>query len=162
MIDEPSTHNNYLSEHIALLAGSYEKLTGRSFTTTVQNASELAKIVYTAHFALLSHNIASDPLFNYANLTAQHLFDMDWQEFITTPSRLSAEQPNREERERLLERVKQHGFINDYSGTRIAADGRRFFIEQATVWNVVDKQGIYRGQAAMFSKWKDIDCDASY
>ncbi len=42
------------------------------------------------------------------------LFEMTWDQFVLTSSRLSAEPLERRERERLLERVSVHGFVNDY------------------------------------------------
>jgi hypothetical protein len=41
---------------------------------------------------------------------------------------------------------------------RIAKDGSRFLIEQATVWNVVDvtKPENVLGQAVVIKKWKPI------
>ncbi|WP_295386086.1 MEKHLA domain-containing protein [uncultured Thiodictyon sp.] len=44
--------------------------------------------------------------------------------------------------------------INDYSGVRVAASGRRFMIENACVWNLADAGGGYRGQAATFAHWR--------
>ncbi|HVN42283.1 MAG TPA: MEKHLA domain-containing protein, partial [Steroidobacteraceae bacterium] len=82
------------------------------------------------------------------------LFERGWEELVGLPSRLSAEAPAREERERLLERVGAHGFIDDYSGVRIAQSGRRFRILRATVWNVLDPAGERIGQAATFSEWE--------
>jgi hypothetical protein len=41
------------------------------------------------------------------------------------------------ERDRLLARVRAHGFIDDYQGVRIAKDGTRFRISGAMVWMVV-------------------------
>jgi hypothetical protein len=73
-----------------------------------------------------------------------------------TPSRLTAEAPNREERARLLEVVTKRGFIDDYSGVRISKSGRRFKISRATVWNLVSENGEPHGQAATFSDWKFI------
>ena len=51
----------------------------------------------------------------------------------------------------LLQEVTTHGFISEYSGIRIAADGRRFRIRGALVWNVYDDRGDAAGQAAMFA-----------
>ncbi len=53
----------------------------------------------------------------------------------------------------MLERVTRDGFIDDYAGVRISARGRRFRIEQAVVWNLVDRVGRHHGQAATFSHW---------
>jgi predicted DNA-binding protein (UPF0251 family) len=79
---------------------------------------------------------------------------MSWAELTRTPSRLTAEAPNREERARLLAEVAARGFIDDYSGIRISKTGRRFRIAQATVWNLLSETGQPCGQAAMFSRWE--------
>ena len=56
------------------------------------------------------------------------------------------------ERDRLLARVRAHGFIDDYEGVRIAKDGPRFGISGAVVWMVV-VEGATHGQAALFREW---------
>jgi len=56
-----------------------------------------------------------------------------------------------QERQALLDRVRRHGFIDDYAGIRISAEGRRFRISGATVFELHDKSGIRRGQAAVFA-----------
>ena len=144
-----------LVPHLMLLLDSYSRLTGRQLLAFELSLPEgLAEAFDRAPFALVSHGTEVDPVFNYGNQTALDLFGMDWQTFTALPSRYSAEQPNREARERLLYEVKTHGFIDNYSGVRIANDGRRFMIERATVWNLVDGQGQYHGQAAMFADWR--------
>jgi hypothetical protein len=45
--------------------------------------------------------------------------------------------------------VTRDGFVTGYSGVRVTKSKRRFRIEHATVWQLIDEQGIYRGQAAM-------------
>ena len=144
-----------LTAHLKRLCESYERLTGRRLIEACAE-TELIGRMDRAPFALVSHDVAPDPVFNYGNATALALFAMTWDEFTALPSRYSAEQPNRAERERLLRAVKTHGYVDDYSGVRIAKDGRRFMIEQATVWNVIDEDGSYRGQAAVFSRWHEI------
>lgn len=144
----------HLSDHVLLLADSYARLSGRQLLAGA-DTQELAYHVWQAPFALVSHGTEADPVFNYANLTALRLFEMDLEAFTRLPSRLSAETKNREARAALLRRVSEHGYIDDYSGVRISASGRRFVIRDAVVWNVVDHQGRYRGQAAMFAHWHD-------
>ena len=70
---------------------------------------------------------------------------------MALPSRLSAEAPDRAERQALLERVSARGFIDDYAGVRVRPTGERFRIESATVWNLIDEDGVRRGQAAAFA-----------
>ena len=75
---------------------------------------------------------------------------MTWDEFVATPSRLSAEAPSREERQTLLDRVASDGFIADYSGVRVSTSGKRFMIKGATVFNLLDDEQVKRGQACVF------------
>jgi hypothetical protein len=107
-------------------------------------------LYHHAPFCLVAHDGNSDPRFVYANLTAQRCFEYPWDEFVGLPSRLSAEAPNRAEREALLASVAAHGYAEGYRGLRIAKSGRRFWIENVTVWNVDDAEGRYLGQAAMY------------
>lgn len=150
---EPSAENDYLADHIALLRRSLQRLTGRALVDPSLSGAAAAQAAFEAPFALLSHDTAGDPIFTYANRTAMTLFGMEWEAITTLPSRHSAETLRQEERDRLLRAVTEHGYIDDYNGVRIAKDGRRFRIEAATVWNLYDENGTYRGQAACFSHW---------
>lgn len=73
------------------------------------------------------------------------------------PSRLSAEFADQAERARLLETVGRRGAIEDYAGVRVSASSRRFRIERATVWNLIDAAGARHGQAAAFGEWTRLD-----
>lgn len=115
---------------------------------------QLAEQIFHAPFVLVSHGTEADPVLNYGNQAALALWEMSWTELTRTPSRLTAEAPNREERARLLAAVTARGFIDDYSGIRVSKSGRRFRIAQATVWNLLDERQHYCGQAAMFSHWE--------
>ena len=135
-----------------LIARSLDHWTGRALLAGLFNPLGLAKNVFAAPFVLVSHGTEADPVLNYGNAAALALWEMSWAELTRTPSRLTAEAPNREERARLLAAVTAHGFIDDYSGIRISKTGRRFRIVQATVWNLNDERGACAGQAAMFSR----------
>ena len=103
-----------------------------------------------------SHTKAEDPILNYGNRQALDLWEGTWDEFTTTPSRLNAEPVNQAERSRMLDQVATHGFIADYQGIRISRTGRRFLVQQATVWNILDNHGTIQGQAATFSRWEPL------
>ena len=114
----------------------------------------LAKHIFHAPFVVVSHGTEADPVLNYGNAAALALWEMSWAELTRTPSRLTAEAPNRAERAKLLEAVTRRGFIDDYSGVRISKSGRRFRIARATVWNLLTDKNEPCGQAAMFNHWE--------
>ena len=150
---EPSPANSYLVEHINLLRSSYKNLLGKDLFYSELTDIEIAKEIYLAPFVVVSHDTSPNPIFNYGNQAALKLFEMTWQEFTSLPSKQSAEPPNREERARLLEAVTNEGFIEDYSGIRISKTGKRFMLKQVTVWNLIDRDRRYCGQAAVCSHW---------
>ena len=151
---EPDEQNLYLAEHVNVLRESFRYYLGRDLIDPTLSEVAAAREAFFAPFVLLSHGTAADPIFNYGNKTALALFEMSWQELTVLPSRKSAELPNRIERARLLNEVSSKGCIEDYSGVRISKSGKRFAIAQATVWNLIDKNGGYYGQAAVFCDWK--------
>lgn len=139
-----------------LLLDSYHHLVGRPLVDTAAGEEPTAHWLYqVAPFCLLAHDTQADPCFVYANRAAQACFGYSWDEFMGLPSRLSAEAPNRDERRRLLEAVTRDGYIDHYRGLRIAKSGRRFWIENAVVWELRDAHGSQQGQAAAFRTWRD-------
>jgi len=152
----PGPANRFLAEHIDRLCSSHARLLGRALIDTPLSGAARAEAVFNADFAVLSSGLEADPLFNYANRTALDLFELDWPRLLAPPARESAAAENQAKREQLMQQVRARGFFEDYTGVRVAAGGRRFMIEGATVWNVVDDDGRYYGQAATFSRWRDL------
>lgn len=144
----------FYTYHAQLLCASYERWIGKPLLSEPSSSQELILQLFQAPFALVSHGTEADPIFNFGNQTALNLFEMSWEAFTQLPSRKSAEPFNRQERDNLMARVTKDGFIDDYSGVRISATGTRFMIERATVWNIIDEQEEYHGQAAMFDQWE--------
>jgi hypothetical protein len=102
---------------------------------------------------VVSHGTEADPILNYGNRTALDLWEMTWEQLTKTPSRLTAEPVNRAERERMLEQARLRGFIDTYRGVRVSGTGRRFLVNNAVIWNVLDERRERIGQAATFSRW---------
>ena len=150
----PTVQNNFLLEHALLLSSSYKQLLRKNLISHSKSDSELGEQLFHAPFALVSHNTDSNPIFNYANLKALELFELNWEAFTQLPSKLSAEPVNQTERERLLAQVTQKGYIDNYAGIRISSSGQRFMIKNAVVWNLHDHKGDYKGQAACFADWE--------
>ncbi|GAB5558591.1 MAG: MEKHLA domain-containing protein [Synoicihabitans sp.] len=155
MSAEPAASNGFLNDHVIALCRSFRHWTGRDLIVR-EDRQELAKALYHSPAVVLSHNTLPDPLFTYANLAGQQLFEMSWETVLQTPSRHSAEPVERSERARLMEAVTTRGYIDDYRGVRISSTGKRFLIEQAVVWNVIDESGVLIGQAATFDRWESL------
>ena len=139
---------------LALIVESFARLAGGGLLGEPE-VSPTA--LWAAPTAVLAHGTEPDPLFFYGNRLALELFEVTAQQLVGTPSRLSAEAGDRAQRANLLDQVSRHGVIKDYAGVRISAAGRRFRIEQATVWNLIDSSGRNHGQAAAFAHWTRLD-----
>lgn len=140
-------------ERLVLLAASHHRLTGRPL---VDAGGDLRRALWEAGTVIVAHGTEPDPVFFYGNQRALTLFEMDWATFVRLPSRLSAEPLLRDERAQLLAQVARDGCIADYAGVRISSTGRRFRIEQAVVWNLIDDGGVCHGQAAAFDRWQRL------
>jgi hypothetical protein len=149
----PQSSNGWHAAEAALLLDSYRHWTGRELLAASSDPAETARRLFLAPFVVVAHGPDPDPCFNYGNAAALRLFELDWEGFMQLPSRRSAEPANRQGRAELLARVRRDGYIDDYSGIRISARGRRFRIERALVWNLIDTDGRHLGQAACFSQW---------
>jgi hypothetical protein len=148
--------SKFLRSQTALLRASYLYWTGEHLTPAELNDDEAIEVLMHAPFAVVSHDSASDPIFNYANQHALEIFEMDWQEFTQLPSRLSAETDNQEKRSKALNEVSRNGFVRNYSGIRIAKSGRRFWIRDTTIWNLVTPDGQLYGQAARINATMEV------
>lgn len=153
---QPWGKNDWIA-HTQIMLDSYHKFVGSELIARDGDATDQARALFQSEFVVVSHATQDDPILNYGNRTALDLWQMDIPTLLRTPSRMTAEPVHRDERARLLERTSRDGFVDDYRGIRISSTGRRFLIEQATVWNLVDKDGQRVGQAATFSDWKFLD-----
>ena len=142
-----------------ILLDSYRRWTGRELLPRLGSPRDQAVALDHAPFVVVSHGTEPDPILNYGNRTALALWEMPVEAFLQTPSRMTAEPLHRDERARLLERTNRDGFVDDYRGIRISSTGRRFRIDRATVWNLLDAAGRPVGQAATFSEWRFLEPD---
>lgn len=115
--------NPTLREHVLRLLRSFKHWTGRDLLPASGSDSDLVQRFFEAPLVVISHGTEDDPILNYGNKAA------------------------------LLAEVTKKGFIDHYRGIRISRTGRRFSINGATVWNILDEQSRYAGQAAAFERW---------
>ncbi len=146
----PSSHpsDGVPLERLRLIVASYQRLTGKPLIP--RQDGELRRALWEAPFAVVAHGTEADPVFFYGNRYALRCFEMSFEEFARLPSRYSAEPLAREARDQLLAKVVQQGYVDGYSGMRIAKSGRHFMSTDGTVWNLADERGVLHGQAAAF------------
>jgi len=138
------------------LLDSYRNWIGRDLLERIGDLDYQAQALYQSPFVVVSHGLQDDPILNYGNQMALELWELTWEQLVKTPSRLTAEPVNRAEREWMLEQVRTSGYLDTYRGVRVSSTGRRFLVDKAIVWNVLDEQGQRVGQAATFSHWIGI------
>ncbi len=143
----------WVIEWTQYLLDSYARWVGRELIPRDGTPSDQAVTLFQRSLVVASHGLENDPVLNYGNQQALDLWEMDWRQFTQTPSRLTAEPVNREERDRMLEQARRQGYISDYRGVRISRTGKRFLVERATVWNIHNPDGTPLGQGATFSTW---------
>ncbi|MCC9605202.1 MEKHLA domain-containing protein [Blastopirellula sp. JC732] len=135
------------------LLDSYRRWVGVELMERSGDERQDLELLFALPVVVVSHGAEADPIFKFGNQTALNLWELELDAFLKMPSRLTAEPMHRDERARLLARTERDGYVDDYRGVRISSQGRRFYIEQATIWNVVDDAGDYIGQAATFDHW---------
>lgn len=138
------------------LLNSFRRWTGRDLIARFGSKQGEAEALFGAPFVVVSHGTEPDPILNYGNQAALRLWEMDWDRFIRTPSRMTAEPVHQEERRRILAVAQERGYVEGYRGIRISATGRRFLVTDAILWNVLDDHDRLVGQAAMFRTWRDM------
>ncbi|MFY7804084.1 MAG: MEKHLA domain-containing protein [Limnoraphis robusta] len=152
--DYPWKQDNIII-HSQRLFNSFRHWTGQRLIDVNGTSEEIAQALFNAPFVLVSHGTEENPIFNYGNRTALELWEMSWEEFTQTPSYKTA--INSEEvtkRQQMLEQVKTQGYTNNYSGIRQSKTGKQFFISNGTIWNLIEENHQYLGQAATFDHWQ--------
>ncbi len=152
-MDVPADLRSQWISQTQLILTSYRRLLGRDLLTRGGDPEDEAERLFEAPFVALSHGTEADPVLNYANRVALALWQMTPETLVATPSRLTAEPMQRSQRQRFLEQTAQQGFMTGYEGVRISTTGKRFLIQDATIWNLTGDDGRPAGQAATFAKW---------
>lgn len=142
-------------DFIGVLDKAYQHWTGQGLPAPdhLDRHQRLAWLHSDAPYSLLAHDGAADPRFTYANACALQCFKYPHERFIGMPSRFSASELDRAERQVLLEHVTANGIADGYSGWRVDAHDQPFMIHAGVVWTLLDDAGQPSGQAALF--WPD-------
>jgi hypothetical protein len=140
--------------HTQRLLHSYQHWMGQFLFDLTASPEYIAYGLFEAPFVVVSHGMEPDPIFNYANRKALELWELSWDDFIQMPSRKSVDKIMQEDRENLLFEAVTKGFTRNYTGIRTSSTGKRFWIKDTILWNVLDENNQRCGQAASFSNWQ--------
>lgn len=135
-----------------LVLESHGRLYGRPLVQA-RGSRLAAQELFVLDRVVLCHDGGSDPVFTYANRAALTLFERSWSAMVGLPSRFSARQRDRLQRQQALDLARHRQAISGYGGERVASSGRRFQIRGARLWSLIDAERRYHGQAACFSDW---------
>ena len=124
MIQQPGWTSPQVLTWCQYLLDSYAYRTGKELISRSGSSFDQAQRLFDSPFAVASHGVQDDPVLNYGNRVALDLWEMDWDRFTQTPSRLTAEPINREERARMLSQAKKQGYLSDYSTLDIHTSSR--------------------------------------
>ena len=154
--------------HSLTLIDSFKRATGRTLLPPGLSISDAPRALFEAPFVVVSHGTEADPVCNYGNAAALALWGLDWEAFTQLPSRKSAADVAdvQAERAEALKKAAAAGAVDGgYTGVRVTSAGRRFRLENATLWGVSTpkgeglegEQGKGLGQAATFATitWLD-------
>ena len=113
---ETEWHRHGCVAQTQTLLDSFHRLVGYDLLPRTGDPADEAKRLFEAPFVVVSHGMEADPVLNYGNRTALQLWEMTSEQFVVTPSRLTAELTHRDARERLLEATMRRGYLGGYEG----------------------------------------------
>ena len=132
-----------------LILDSYRRLLGRDLFIRTGDAAEDARRLFELPLAVLAHDTSPAPLIDWANLAAGRAFDATPESLLGRPSADTAPADAVADRRALFDTLAARGFVTNYSGVRVSLAGRRFVIEDVTVFEVTDAAGRPAGHAAV-------------
>jgi hypothetical protein len=151
----PSEDNDYQAAFIARVVESFARVTGKSLVEEARlTPGALGRSAYFAEFALLCHRGDAQVILNYGNAFSLALWECDWDTFVSTPSGETAPDEAAGARDLLMQQVSRDSFVAGYSGPRVSRTGRRFLIQDVTVWRLIDATGDSFGVGAYFRQYR--------
>jgi hypothetical protein len=162
VLGPPGESNDYHAPFIARVVESFHHVTGGDLVREAGlDPKALGRSAWLGEFALLTHRGDDKAVLNYGNRFALALWEMDWDSFTATPSADTAPRGASAARDLLMEKVARESFVTGYEGERVSRTGRRFLIEDVTVWRLLGDKGDSFGMAAFFRRFRYLEGPAS-
>jgi len=140
---------------------SFRRCVGRELIGRSGDAAEDASRLFDLPLAVLAHDTAPQPLLDWANAAAAAAFDATPESLLGRLSSATAPPDATADRRQLFEALARDGFVTGYSGVRVSLTGRRFIIDDVTVFEVTDAAGRPAGHAAVIGSTRPAGLEAS-
>ena len=151
-LEHPDEKNRFHEAHMLLVLESLKKLSGRDLLAEWNlPGTKLGEEIFFGEFYLLTHDGTDEALLNYANKCALDAFEMNWEQFQGMPSSHTARAENQKEREKMMRRVREEGFVTGYEGLRVTRNNREFWIRNGIIWQISAPDDANYGVAAYFT-----------
>jgi|688.fasta_scaffold08809_7 hypothetical protein len=144
-----------------VILDSFRRCVGRDLIDRSGDAAEDARRLFDLPQAVLAHDTSAAPLLDWANLAAACAFEATPETLLGRPSADTAPADAAADRRALFDVLARQGFVTGYSGVRISLTGRRFIIEDVTVFSLVDEAGHPAGHAAVIGSTRPAGLEAS-
>jgi PAS domain-containing protein len=154
-------HDPAFIARATLVLESFRRLLGRELITRSGNAAEDARRLFDLPIAVLAHDTSPAPLLDWANQAAARAFEATPESLLGRPSAATAPADALADRGKLFEALARDNFVIGYSGVRVSLTGRRFIIDDVTVFEVTDAAGRPAGHAAVIRETRPAGCEAS-
>lgn len=141
-------------DHALLLNESYRRWYGE-YLVAEQDPGLVLEAINADERVIVSHGLEEEPIFNYGNVRALFLFACGLDEFLRLPSKSTVREEDLVARQALHRAVEANGCA-DYSGVRLAQNGKAWLIESGRVWQLVDNLGRIHGHGACFTDWQSL------
>ncbi len=140
----------------AEILDSFRRHIGHDLIDRSGDPSEDARRLFELPQAVLAHDASAQPRLDWVNAAAAAAFDATPETLIGRPSSATAPPDATADRRQLFEILARRGFVTGYSGVRISLTGRRFIIEDVTVFALVDEAGRPAGHAAVIGATRPV------
>ena len=139
-----------------VILDSFRRCVGRELIDRSGDAAEDARRLFDLPQAVLAHDTSPEPLLDWANRAAAVAFDATPDGLLGLPSSRTAPADATADRRQLFEILARRGFVTGYSGVRASLTGRRFIIDDVTVFELFDAAGKPAGHAAMIGATRPV------
>ena len=143
------------NDHALLLNESHRRWTGE-YLVAERDPGEVLAALNEADMVIVSYGLEREPVFNYGNVKALSMLGYQLENFIQLAHKITIPEQETLISLELSQKVEQQGYIENYSGHRLAKNGRLWRVESGVCWQLSDNLGRVHGHAACFQDWHQL------